>query len=316
MFKNHGGIKLSIISAAFNEESVLPVFLDHAIAVCSASSKKVDIDDFEIIVVDDGSADFTWDIIQQRHQQDQRVKGIRLSRNFGHHAAIMAGLDYASGDYVIYMDSDMQAQPADIPRIIDEFRRGFDIVWGIATSRKDNLFVSLGSKVFRWIFNKASRLDIPRNAVMGGCSRQAADNIKKLREFNRFSLGLWTYVGFKTAYIQVEKKSRFSGKVKYDLMKRTRLAITSLIGFSTFPLKLSSVLGFFMAAIGILMGLYIIFRKIFLGIAIAGYASLFAVITFFAGLQFLMLGIIGEYIGIILSEVKQRPIYIVEQRLE
>ncbi|MGO9953188.1 MAG: glycosyltransferase [Dissulfurispiraceae bacterium] len=309
-------MKLSVISAAFNEENVLPIFLDHVISVCSLSQEKLDIADFELIVVDDGSSDSTWDIIKQRHQQNQHIKGIRFSRNFGHHAAIMAGLDAASGNYIIYMDSDMQAQPEDIPKLINEFRQGFDIVWGVATARKDSLIATLGAKAFRWIFRRASRLDIPRNAVMAGCSRRAAENIKRLREFNRFSLGLWTYVGFHTAFVPVEKKSRLSGNVKYNLMKRVSLAITSLVGFSTFPLKLSSYLGFSMAVIGILMGFFIVIRKIFLGIAIAGYASLFAVITLFAGLQFLMLGIIGEYIGIILSEVKQRPIYVVEQRLE
>jgi polyisoprenyl-phosphate glycosyltransferase len=307
--------KLSIISAAFNEENILPVFIERTVKVCSGLVDSEDLDSYELIIVDDGSNDKTWQTIEDSHMENSNIKGLKLSRNFGQHAAIMAGLDQAEGDYMIYLDSDLQAQPEDIPKILRELCGGCDVAWGVASERNDGIVAKVGSKIFSWFFRKASKLHIPGNAVIGACSRSAADNIRQLREFNRFSLGLWSYVGFKTAYVDVEKKSRFSGPARYNFMRRLKLAISSIVGFSAFPLRLASLLGFVMACVGILLGSYVIYRKLFLGIALAGYASLFAVITFFAGLQFLLLGIIGEYVGIILSEVKRRPIYIVERKV-
>lgn len=308
--------KLSVITTAFNEEVGLHHFVDRVSSVCRELVTSGIISDYEIVIVDDGSFDKTWDSIRQAHEKNKCVHGIRFTRNFGHHAAIMAALDHATGAHIIYMDSDLQAQPEEIPRLLQKFQAGYDVVWGVAAHRQDSWVATIGSRVFRWLFKRFSKFDLPRNAVMGGCSRRAAESIKQLREFNRFSLAIWSYVGFKTAQVIVEKKKRLAGNSKYSILQRVKLAVASIVGFSIFPLKIASILGFVMASVGILLGTYVIYRKIVLGIALAGYASLFAAITFFAGLQFLILGILGEYIGIIMSEVKGRPAYLVEQILE
>jgi dolichol-phosphate mannosyltransferase len=309
-------MKLSLISPAYNEEEVLPYFITRVEDVFNNLLKNNDIDDYEIILINDGSTDHSWDIIKESRMKNSKIKGIRFSRNFGHHSAISAGLDYAQGDFVVYMDSDLQAQPEDIPRILQEFQRGFDIVWGVSKERKDTFFIMLGSKVFYWIFNKISGVKVPKKAVIAGCSKIVADNIKRLQETRQFSLAQWTYVGFKTSSVEVDKQERLRGAKKYGFFKRVNLALVGLVGFSKFPLKISSFIGFIMSIIGFSSGLYVILRKIILGISMEGYASLFAAITFFFGILFLILGIMGEYIGIIVDEVKRRPVYIVAEVLE
>ncbi len=307
---------LSIISPAYNEEAVLPHFIERIEKTCNSLLTHQDIKNYEIIIINDGSTDNTWDIIRKNHERNNRIKGVRFSRNFGHHSAISAGLDHAKGDFIVYMDSDLQAQPEDIPKLLKEFLKGFDIVWGIAKERKDTFLVMLGSRIFYWIFNKISGTKVPKQAIIVGCSRVVADNIKRLREVRQFSLAQWTYVGFRTSFIEVDKKERLKGIKKYSFIKRVNLALVGLIGFSKFPLKISSFIGFMMSFIGFTSGIYIILRKIILGISVAGYASLFAAVTFFFGIQFLILGIMGEYIGIIIDEVKKRPVYIVAEILE
>lgn len=309
-------MKLSIISPAYNEEDVLPYFILRIEKVCENLLLDGEIKDYEVVIVNDGSTDDTWNIIKENHTRNSRIKGLKFSKNFGHHSAITAGLDHAKGDFIVYMDSDLQAQPEDIPKIFREFSNGVDMVWGVAKDKKDTFLITIGSKIFYWLFNKIAGTKVPREAVVAGCSRIVAENIKKLQEVRQFALAQWTYVGFKTSFVEVDKKKRFKGAVKYSFLKRVNLALTGLLGFSKFPLKISSFLGFIMSFIGLMSGVYIFIVKILFDIPIAGYASLFTAITFFFGIQFLLLGIMGEYIGIIIDEVKKRPVYIVAEVLE
>lgn len=309
-------MKLSIISPAYNEEEVLPYFLGRAQKVCQTLIDNGVITEYEILIVDDGSHDDTWVIIKEHNEKNANIKGIKLSRNFGHHAAIAAGLEHAEGDFIVYLDSDLQAQPEDIPEILNELKSGHDMVWGVASKRGDDLPTIFLSKLFYWIFNRISGVKIPSDPVIAGCNRRAALNIRKLSEVRRFSLAQWTYVGFDTAIIQVEKKARYRGTEKYNFLKRLGLATTGITGFSTFPLKISSFIGFLMSFLGMALGAFIIYRKLVYNIPVAGYASLFATITFFFGVHFLILGIIGEYVGIIIDEVKKRPIYIIAEVTE
>jgi dolichol-phosphate mannosyltransferase len=309
-------IKLSIISAAYNEEEVLPYFIERCERMAESLLAARSIDDYELLIVNDGSTDDTWMIIQEHNKRNHRIRGVRFSRNFGHHSAITAGLDYAKGDFIVYLDSDLQAQPEDIPRVFEEFLKGFDLVWGVAGERRDSFPIRLGSKVFYWVFNKIAGVRIPKEAVIAACSRVVAENIKKLKEVRQFSLAQWTYVGFRTSFIEVEKEERARGSIKYTLMRRVNLALGGLMGYSKLPLKVSSVVGCIMSFIGIASGVYIVLRKILFGIAIAGYASLFAAITLFFGIQFLLLWIMGEYLGIVVDEVKKRPSYIIAEVVE
>lgn len=309
-------MKLSVISSAYNEKDVLPFFLDRTEEVCNVLFKDGQITDYEIFIVDDGSADNTWEIIKEHNKINCRVKGVRLSRNFGQHSAILAGIDCAEGDFVVFMDPDLQAQPEDIPKLLREFSMGFEMVWGVTKDRKDTLMVKLGSKIFYWLFNKIAGVKVPREPVIAGAGKKAVQYIRQLREIRQFSLAQWVYVGFKTSYVDVDKKERFKGTKKYNLIKRINLAIVGIVGFSKLPLKIANFLGFSMSLTGFIMGGYMIAKKLLMGIAVPGYASIIASIMFFFGLQFLILGIIGEYIGIIIDEVKRRPIYIVEEVLK
>ena len=308
-------MKLSIISPAYNEEEVLPFFFERVKKVCRDLLEKDEIQDYELVIIDDGSIDKTWHIIKEAHKNDNKIKGIKFSRNFGHHNTTIAGLDHAQGDFIIFMDSDLQAQPEDIPKLLREFKEGFDIVWGVAKERRDSFLVKSSSRLYYWIFNKIAGVKIFKENVMAGCSKLAAGHIIQLREVRQFAPAIWKYIGFKSSTIEIEKKERFKGTIKYTAMKRANLALVSIIGFSKFPLKISSILGFFMSIVGFSLGLFMISMKLFYGIPVPGYTSLFASIAFFIGIQLLILGIIGEYLGIIIDEVKRRPIYIVEEIL-
>lgn len=309
-------MKLSIVSPAYNEEEVLPYFFERVEKVCNGLMEQGGIKNYELIIIDDGSLDSTWNIITEAHHRNSNIKGVRFSRNFGHHSTTVAGIDHAQGDFVIFMDSDLQAQPEDIPKLLQEFRKGFEIVWGVAKTREDNLFIKLSAKIYYWLFNKIAGVRILKENVMAGCSKVAAKHISQLREARQFAPAIWQYVGFKSSVVEIDKKKRFKGTMKYNFRKRMNLARVSVLGFSKFPLQISSVIGFFMSFIGILLGCYIVFVKLFYGIPVPGYASLFASIAFLLGIQFLILGVIGEYIGIIIDEVKKRPIYIIEEILD
>jgi glycosyltransferase involved in cell wall biosynthesis len=309
-------MKLSIISPVFNEEEVLPYFIGRTEKVCENLLKDEVIKDYEIIMIDDGSTDNTWNIIEKGHAGNVKIRGVKFSRNFGHHSTTIAGLDHAKGDFAVFMDSDLQAQPEDVPRLVQEFFKGFDVVWGIAKQRGDNFFVRTVSRIFYWIFNKITGVKIFKETVMAGCNRVAIDHIRRLREVRQFAPALWMYVGFKTSSIEVDKKERFKGTVKYSLGKRLNLALVGIIGFSKLPLQIANFIGFLMSCIGLVLGVFMVTLKLFLGIPVPGYASIIAVVTFFFGIQFMILGIMGEYIGIILDEVKRRPIYIAEKVLE
>jgi len=308
-------LKVSIISPAYNEEEVLPFFIERVEKVCEKLSNTARVKDYEVLIIDDGSTDNTWAIIKNSHVRNQKIRGIKFSRNFGHHGTTVAGLDHATGDFIIFMDSDLQAQPEDIPKLLDEYSKGNDLVWGIARERKDNFLITLSSKLFYWVFNKIAGVKIFNENVMAGCSQVAAGHIRSMREVRQFAPAIWKYVGFRNSVIELEKKGRFKGSVKYNFKKRLNLALVSVVGFSKFPLKISSVLGFIMSLVGISLGVYIVIIKFIRGIPVPGYTSLFASLMFFLGIQFLILGILGEYVGIILDEVKRRPIYIAEEVL-
>lgn len=308
-------MKLSVISPAYNEEEVLPYYFDQVEKVCNRLMTEGIISDYEIIIIDDGSTDDTWNIIHTSNKKNGHIRGIKLSRNFGHHNAISAGLMQSEGDFTILMDADLQANPDHIPDFINAFRNGSDMVWGIAKQRKGDFLVTLGSQIYYWFFNKISGIKIPKNAIMIAASRRALDQILKLKEVRQFTIAQWMYVGFKTSYIPMERRSRLKGSAKYTFLNRIRLALISIVGFSKVPLKISSWLGFMMFLVGTSSGIYIIIRKVFYGISVSGYASLFSAMTMLFGVQFFILGIIGEYMGIVIDEVKSRPRFVIEETL-
>jgi glycosyltransferase involved in cell wall biosynthesis len=298
----------SVVIPIYNEEENL---LDLYKRLSSVLER---IGTYEIILVDDGSRDRSWAIIKELHEKDRRVKGVSFSRNFGHHIAITAGLDYAGGRTIILMDGDLQDQPEEIPKLWEKMREGYDLVYGIRKAKKDSLPKRLHSFLFWWFLNKLSGIDIPRNqTLLRIFDKKILDVLKDMRERARFIHGMIAWTGFRTALQEVEHAPRERGVSKYNMIKLFRLAFNAITSFSTLPLRLATYLGLISAGVGLLYGFYFIYKKIFLGIPVLGYASIIVAVLFVGGIQLLILGIIGEYLGRVYQEVQARPIYILRE---
>ena len=271
---------------------------------------------YEIILVDDGSRDNSWPIIKELHEKDKRVKGVSFSRNFGHHIAITAGLDHANGQTIILMDGDLQDQPEEIPKLWEKLREGYDLVYGIRKVKKDSLPKRLNSFLFWWFLNKLSGIDIPRNqTLLRIFDRKILNVLKDMRERARFVHGMIAWTGFRTAVLEVEHAPRERGVSKYNMVKLFRLAFNAVTSFSVVPLRLATYLGLLSAGVGLCYAFYFLYKKIFLGIPVLGYASIIVAVLFVGGVQLLILGIIGEYLGRVYQEVQARPIYILKDQI-
>lgn len=271
---------------------------------------------YEIIFVDDGSSDNSWQIIKDLHERDSNVKGLSFSRNFGHHIAITAGLDHANGKAIILMDGDLQDPPEEIPKLFKKFKEGYELVYGIRKEKKDSILKRFASFVFWWFIKSFSGINIPRNqTLLRIFDRKILDALNSMRERSRFIHGMIAWTGFKTAMLEVEHAPRERGKSKYNVIKLFRLAFNAITSFSTLPLRFATYLGLLSAGIGLIYGLYFIYKKIFLGIPVLGYASTIIAVLFIGGIQLLILGIIGEYLGRVYQEVQARPIYILREKL-
>jgi glycosyltransferase involved in cell wall biosynthesis len=302
--------EFSVIIPIYNEEENILELYRRLLSVMEK------IGTFEIIMVDDGSKDRSWEVIKDLHEKDSRIKGLSFSRNFGHHIAITAGIDYAKGDAVILMDSDLQDPPEEIPKLCKKFNEGYELVYGIRKEKKDSLLKRITSFIFWWLINKFSGIDIPRNqTLLRIFDRKILDVLKSMRERARFIHGMIAWTGFKTALQEVEHAPRAHGVSKYNVIKLFRLAFNAITSFSIVPLRLATYLGILSAGIGLFYGFYFIYKKIFLGIPVLGYASIIVAVLFVGGIQLLILGIIGEYLGRVYQEVQGRPIYILREHL-
>jgi dolichol-phosphate mannosyltransferase len=270
--------------------------------------------DFEIIMVNDASGDNAWDIITQLAQQDKRVKGINFSRNFGQHRAITAGLDYARGDWIVVMDCDLQDQPEEILKFYKKALEGYDAVIGKRTDRKDGFFKRFGSLIFYKIYNFMTDATVDKSiGNFGIYSKRIISSVGMLREQNR-SFGLFAlWAGYKRVEIEITHAPRESGKSSYTLFKLIDLAIDSIIAHSNKPLKLSIKIGFSLSFLSFLYSAWLVVSYIFWSTPIAGWTSLIVSIYFLAGLIIGSIGMLGLYIGKIFDEVKQRPLYIIQE---
>jgi len=270
--------------------------------------------DFEIIMVNDGSPDNAWEVITDLCQKDTRVKGINLSRNFGQHNAITAGLDYAQGDWVVVMDCDLQDQPEEIIKLYNKTLEGFDMVIGRRKERKDKFFKKFTSKLFFKVFNYLSGVNMDnRIKNFGIYSKKVIKNIKNFREQSRV-FGLYAlWVGFKRIEIDIAHSPRPFGKSSYTLRKSTSFAFAIIIAHSNKLLNLTIKLGFLLSLSAFLYSFYLIFRYFIWGISIIGWLSLIVSILFSTGLLMCSIGVLGAYIGKIFDEVKNRPLYIVDE---
>jgi len=268
----------------------------------------------EVVYVNDGSMDDTFDVIYSLRLADERVGIIDLSRNFGKEAALTAGIDYASGDAVIVIDADLQDPPECIPDMIDAWRSGNDIVAMKRGDRStDTMFKRISAAWFYRILSRLSPVRIPENVGdFRLLSRRAVDAIKAMPERNRYMKGLFAWVGFKTIEIEYKRDPRFVGDSKWPLYKLIGLALDGITSFSIAPLRIASLTGALVAAGALTYGLFVLSRTLIFGDSVAGFPTLIVMITFLGGAQLMAIGLLGEYIGRLLIESKQRPLYFID----
>ena len=270
--------------------------------------------DFEIILVEDCGGDRSWEIIERLSAQDERVRGIQFSRNFGQHYGITAGLDYCNGDWAVVMDCDLQDRPEEIPRLYAKAQEGYDIVLARRGVRQDPVLKRCTSWLFYKLFSYLA--DIEYDGQAGNfriMSRKVVKNFRRMREQLRFFGGLVQWMGFPTASIEVEHAERLEGNSTYTLSKLWKLASETIIAYSDKPLRLAIRFGFMMAFLAFCYGVYIFSRVLFYGSPIEGWSSLIVSLYFIGGVIIAILGIMGIYLGKNFDESKKRPLYIVRR---
>jgi len=304
--------KISIIVSVYNEEEVLFEFYRETIKVLLLIDNP-----YEIIFVNDGSTDGSRSTLFKLSRDDENVKVIHFSRNFGHEAAMIAGIDYAGGDYIVCMDSDLQHPPTLLPEIIRKFDSGFDIINMVRTENKSaGVLKNITSAGFYKVINKVSDMKLVSNASdFFGISKRVADILRNnYREKTRFLRGYVQNVGFNTTNIEYEARKRFAGESKYSIRKLFRFSMNTIMTFSNLPLKLGMYAGGMAAFLAIIMMIYTVVSFLRVGTP-SGYATIICLICFMFSVLFFIVGIIGEYLGLILAEQKDRPLYIVEEKI-
>ena len=305
-------LKFSVVIPAFNEEENLEVLYTRLTRVMVSLGEP-----YEIVFVDDGSTDGSFQILRDLHQKDNNVKAIRFTRNFGQHLAITAGLDYCKGENVILMDADLQDQPEEIPKLFAKLSEGYDIVYGLRRERRDNIFRKLGSKLYLSLLAKLTNQTVnPEIAPLRIMTRRVVDYMGQLRERSRFYGGLVAWLGFPYAVVDIAHGERFAGKTKYSLRKLLKHAAEGVISFSDIPLRLAGYFGIIVSTISFVFGLYYLIRRLVWGIPVSGYTSTIVAIFFLGGVLLIVLWVMGQYIGRIHTEVKERPLYVIRDMLE
>lgn len=301
-------VYISCVVPVFNEEAVISAFVEKLQATLRELTHR-----FEIIIVDDGSRDHTLDKIRQL-PKDYRVKLLGLSRNFGKEIALTAGIEHSSGDVVILLDADFQ-HPVDIlPIFLQNWAQGYDMVYGVRTDRESESYIKRNfAQLFYWVMQKITKINIPNNAGdFRLMDKKIISALKDFPERTRFMKGLYAWVGFKTIGIPFEVKERAAGKTSWRFSKLTELAITGITSFSDVPLRVWGWIGFLISLISLIYAIYIVTVTLIFGADLPGFPTLVVAIMFLGGIQLLSIGILGEYIARIFTEVKQRPKYLLQ----
>ena len=304
--------ELSLVIPAFNEAGNLEALLKRVIPLLERLSK-----DWELIFIDDGSSDETFAHIVAAHVKNARIRCVSFSRNFGKEIAIAAGLDAARGDAVVIMDADLQHPPEMIERFMELWREGYDVVYGQRIDRHtDSWARRVFTAVFYHLFASFGETPLPDGAGdFRLLDRKAVNALRLMGERARFSKGLYAWIGFKSIGVPFEVSDRITGSSKFGFRRLISFAFYGIASFSTVPLRVWTYIGALVSGFALLMAASVIISTLLYGIDVPGYATIVVSITFFAGVQLLSLGIIGEYIGRIFAEVKGRPLYLVGQRI-
>ena len=302
---------ITIIIPAYNEEKVLPLLFKRL----DNLAKNNEGYDFEFLFINDGSKDRTIDLIRQKSDKDTRVSYIDLSRNFGKERAMLAGFDYAKGDAMVIIDADLQDPPELIPKMIKLWESGYDDVYAKRKSREGETWLKKStSRWFYSILEKLSAVEIQRDTGdFRLLDRRAVEALKTLRESNRYTKGMFSWIGFKKKEIFYDRDPRAAGETKWNYPKLINLAIEGITSFTTAPLRFSTYMGFIVSIFAFLWSAYLIIRKLFFSVDMTGYTSIMAAILLLGGVQLLAIGVIGEYIGRIFIETKDRPVYFTQE---
>lgn len=307
--------KLTIVVPAYNEEEALPIFYAEA----SRVEKELPGVEIEYLFIDDGSSDGTLEVLRDLHKKDARVRYVSFSRNFGKEAAIYAGLQNARGDYVAILDADLQDPPALLPemlRVIEE--EGYDCVGSRRVTRKGEPPIrSFFARMFYRIMNKISSADIVDGARdFQLMNRKVVNAILSMGEYNRFSKGIFGWVGFRKKWLEYENVERSAGETKWSFWKLFIYALDGIVAFSTAPLVIASVMGMVFCLVAFIAIIFIIVRTMIFGDPTSGWPSMVCIIIFIAGIQLLCMGILGQYMAKTYLETKKRPLYLVEETEE
>lgn len=304
--------KISIVIPCYNEEESIPLFYQEI----SKIFKNLNNYKYELIFINDGSRDKTIDILKKLSKKDKNLKYINFSRNFGKEAAMLAGLELSTGDYITIMDADLQDPPALLPQMIEIIEKSnYDCVATRRVTRKGEPIIrSFFARIFYKLINKMSKIEMVDGArdyrLM---TRQMVNEIIRLKEYNRYSKGLFSFVGFNTKWIEYENIERIAGETKWSFWKLFKYAIEGIVAFSTIPLTIASFIGLIFCFISFILIIFIIIRTSIYGDPTAGWPSLVCIIFFVSGIQLFCLGIIGEYLSKTYLETKKRPIYIIKE---
>jgi len=302
---------LSVVIPVYNEEHCLGELYRRLTESLAAIAR-----DYEIVLVDDGSRDRSWEMITGLAQKDDRVKALQFSRNFGQHYCITAGLDACDGDWVVIMDADLQDRPEEIAKLHARAQEGYDIVHARRVHRRHPLPEKVAAKLFYWFFNYMTGMH--HDGQVGTfrmLSRRVVENFRMMREQMRYLGGMLEWMGFPTSKVDVQHDARKAGSSAYSFRRRWRLAQGAIIAYSDRPLQLTVQLGFLIALLALLYGVYVLARVLFFGAGVEGWPSLIVSIFFLGGIVIATLGIVGIYLERTFAETKRRPLYIIKERV-
>jgi len=300
----------SIIVPMKNESAGLKTLFDRLFPILEPLGK------YEIICIDDGSTDNTLELLRAESLSNSRIKALSLSRNFGKEAALTAGLEAATGDIIIPIDADLQDPPELIPEMIAKWKEGYKVVLATRKSRDESWMKRKSAEGFYNVMGRLGTVKIPKNTGdFRLMDRAVVEAIKQLPERTRFMKGLFAWAGFPTTTIYFDRPQRFAGKTNWNYWKLWRFALDGIFSFTTFPLKIWTYIGVIISLLSFIYGSWMIIRTLIYGVDVPGYASIMAVMLFLGGIQLISLGIIGEYIGRIYRETKQRPLYIIKEKI-
>lgn len=302
---------ISIVIPVYNEQDCLRALMDRLQAMQASCREQM-----EFIFIDDGSTDASADIIRQLGREHGNVRHIFFSRNFGHEAATTAGIDHATGQAIVLIDSDLQDPPEVIPELIAKWREGFQIVYAQRRSRQgESYFKKFTSWMFYRIIRRWSEVQIPPDTGdFRLMDRRVAEEFRRCRETNRFVRGLIAWTGFRSAAVAYDRKERFGGDTKYNMVKLVVLAMDAVMGFSTKPLKWGMFLGLIVTLLAVAMVMVVTVQKVLFNMPFPGYALLASSIFFLGGVQIFLIGLVGEYVGRTFRQVQQRPLYVIMEK--